>query len=186
MPYAYVYAPFSGWVTQRDSADHCPCYDYGSCGSDMQPIDIGPSGTQPYYINLYLNYPTVKSIAIYTYTGNPYECCDSRPVSNNLKRAIRVSLYSNWNRSGYVGWVLFGHVNLSGQYLPNVDANGNISQKWVGRLGKVVTNETDPSEPSCYDGSHIHMECISPGVYYDSSSSMSQGSSRVYKFWLGY
>jgi hypothetical protein len=147
----------------------------------MQPIDIAPSGTQPYYINLYVNYSTVKSIAIYTYTSGLWECCDSRPVSNNLKRAIQVNLYSGWNRSGFIGLVLFGHIDLSGQYLPNVDANGNISQKWVGRLGKVVTNEIDPN---CYTGAHIHMECADPGVYYDGSTSMSQGSSIVYKFWF--
>lgn len=192
MSYAYVYAPFSGTVTQRDAAGHCPCYDSGECGSDMQPIDIAPSGTAPYYINLYVNYSTVKSIYIATYTSGSWECCDSSPVSNNLKRAIRVNLYSGWNRSGYIGYVLFGHVDLSGQYLPNVDANGNISQKWVGRLGKVVTDETDPNcsdgdpdTPCCYSGAHVHMECGNPGVYYDTRTSMTQGSSPVFEFWFG-
>jgi len=150
MPTIYVYAPFTGNISQCNDDYHCPCTDGSSCVySGLKPIDISAvAGT---VIKLYVNYPYIKSINWSEDTGGgSFECCDSESTPTNLKRAVKVNLYADVNYGCYVGWVLFGHVDATGRNLPN----GNISQKEVGVVGKVSSG----SGYTCYGGPHLHME----------------------------
>lgn len=177
MSWAYVYAPFTGGVSQRNNGTHWPCTDGYTPPSPLSPIDIGAPAAR--IIDLFVNYPTVKSVYIYSTTNGSFECCDTSNVNNNLRRAIRVNLYSGWNRTGYIGWALFGHVDITYQYIP-IDGNGNLSQKWVGRLGQVPNGY----DQTCYAGTHTHMECNSSGSYYDNSWWVTAGSTPIYKWWF--
>lgn len=153
MPTVYVYAPLSGKITQCNDNYHCPCTDSSDPNrcvySSLKPIDISAVGGTA--IKLYVNYPYIKSISWEEDTGGgSFECCDGESTPTDLKRAVRVYLYADYNHACLVGWVLFGHVDEDGRNLPN----GNISQKEAGVVGKVSSG----SGYDCYGGAHLHME----------------------------
>jgi hypothetical protein len=147
MPTVYVYAPVSGTVIRCNTSAHCPCTDSCPCGG-CYAIDISASaGTQ---IKLYVNYPYIKSVYWEEDTSGSFECCDGVNVPIDLKRALRVHLYADYNYGCYVGWVLFGHIDPTGRNIQN----GNISSREVGVVGRVPSG----SGYSCYSGPHVHME----------------------------
>lgn len=169
----YVYAPFSGTITQCNSGSHTPCTDGGS-PSTHKPVDISAAaGTS---IRLYVNYPSIRCVSWQEDTSGSFECCDGQSVPTDLKRAIRVWLYGKPNFECPVGWVLFGHINKSGFSIPN----GNISQNYVGKLGTII----NASGYGCYSGPHLHMEVSSAWGYNSgcsTGSSVTGGTTRLYK-----
>jgi len=178
---AYIYAPFTGSVGRRDTSNHCPCTDGQACGSAMRPMDLLYLGSTN--INAYVSFSTIRSVSITDYlSGTAYECCDQYSVSDNLHRATVVRLYKYSNRVGYIGYVLYGHLNISNRSL-NIDSNGNLNQNYVGRLGSVVTNETNPN---CYTGYHLHMEVSVPGQFYNSGTNITVGATPIYYFNFDY
>lgn len=176
MALAYVYAPFSGTVTQGAVSTHCPCTDCSpscGCASTYEPVDIATSAGVS--INLYVNYPTVRSISYDMTTTDPFECCDGNSDAN-LKRAVKVHLYGAVNYCCYIGWVLFGHINLSGFSL----VNGNIAANYCGQLGTVLSAPNPPI--SCYSGPHEHMEASTSGVLLRSSGTVTGGTTALYQW----
>jgi len=119
------------------------CGNHGTCVGGTSPVDIARTGGS---WNLYLrvNYPTVKSIKTYV----ELRCCTG--CATKYRRTIKVKLYQCPNAIGYIGTVMYAHVD-NPQVAHNKVYNLTSSSK---KLGTMPTGSCG----GCYTGPHSHME----------------------------
>lgn len=171
MTLAFVYAPFSGRVTNLDNG---ACASHFACSGESGLVDIGTSGSV-LTLYLYVNYPTIAKI----YISTQYLCCCK---TNNVYRKARIiDLYATNNR--YVGSVLYGHINTD---IGVSDGWHPLSGSSFGPLGQVSAGSCCPPcgcSSCCYTGTHTHMGCyggIRMPLY--CGQWVSGGSTAIYRF----
>lgn len=105
-------------------------------------------------------------------------CCPGC-TTTDLKRSVKIYLYRQRNYEGYVGYVLFGHVES-----PQL-SNGGRNYAPSGELIGYTPN--DDCADGCYSGEHLHTEAepasavtLSVEVY--SYQLLTAGSTTVYKW----
>jgi hypothetical protein len=158
MTTAYVRAPFSGCISGKavycvadEPGEHCcNCDDscngsggtHWTCGGGSNPIDI--CGTAGSSIYLRVNYPTVRCVQVWV----AFPCCSG--CADKYRRTVKVDLYSQPNMVGYIGTIVFAHVDnptvLDGQMF-------NLTSSSL-KLGYVPSGSCG----NCFTGPHVHME----------------------------
>ena len=147
MALAFIYAPFSGRITNLDNG---VCAPHFACSGESGLVDIGTCGSLT-DLYLYVSYPAVVKVYIYTRTL----CCCKAPGGYGLTRIV--DLYATNNR--YLGSILFGHIDTGNGVR---DGWHSISGSSFGPLGKVPGGSCCPPcgcSLCCYTGPHTHMGC---------------------------
>ncbi len=193
MPYAYLYAPVSGSVTNLDHRQCCctccpsntcpgtcncsetcnnnncltPC-THIACNGGGGMVDIGTGDSEIY---LQVNATVVRSIRTYVQA-----LCCNRDTSS-YSRAVTVELWSQQYANGvHIGTILYGHIDN-----PQVGHN-NIINLASGslRLGYTLGGPYG----SCFSGRHIHMEKWAGSRVVQCGAGTTRGSTLIYQFYF--
>lgn len=163
MPTAYVYSPFTGYISQGPGCNG----NHVLCGSGASPVDVAGSGT----IKLYVNYPTVK----YVYVQVALLCCNVSGANDDQKRTVKLDLYDA--QSCLYGSVLYGHIRSlqvsHGQWITLTSSNLPIGQT-VSTL-----------HSTCYQGIHIHMQRSGGTTHTSCGANVNQGTTPIYSWNTG-
>ncbi len=164
MATAYVFSPFTGWISGRDNYccnsgdpnNQSTCSDpcLGTCGYHpptqsgfTSPIDVNaPTDTE---IRLYVNWTTVKSVII---RDNASPVC-APGVSDPWNDGRAVELYCYNDGHGLIGKVFYGHVNNPISNLNQVITQPGSGYVVIGR----VPGPCGGCGTSCYPKTHVHM-----------------------------
>ena len=159
MPTAYVYSPFTGFISQGPGCNG----SHATCGSGTSPLDIAGLGN----INLYVNYPTVR----YVYVQVGSFCCAVSGANADHKRTVKLDLYdTNYCKFGSV---LYGHVR-----------HVAVTNGWIAltstalHLGQTV----NVTHPVCYPGIHIHLQRNGGSTHVSCGAQVTQGTSLIYRW----
>lgn len=168
MSIAYVYAPITAWTYHHGSS--------GGCSNGVEMMDISRDAAVGNWINLYVSYPTIKSVEF----QRPDNCC---PCTQNTKNAVKVLLYGEYNKNCYLGAILYGH--MTNPISPGwTNLNGNFG----GQIGKVLGTDYCwcYGNPSTGTGAHVHTEVWLGTRTTYSGQYVYQGSTVIYQWAAGY
>lgn len=163
MSTAYVYAPYTAWALIW--AGH------SACSGGQQLTDIARDNTQGSALDVYVNYPTVKSVEFERVDS----CCGA--CGNNIRHAVKVHLYALINKQCYIGTILYGHLSN-----PIGNSWKNLGSSWAGRVGYVVDA---PGTCTCYTGDHVHVEVWGGQRLVGHNTYIYKGSTAIYKWIFG-
>lgn len=187
----YLYSPIDGksWGqacyckksykcggVSKNCRNTTPCYDSGcSDGASVcnhfniifgGMLDI--SGTLGNAVNFYAS-SNIKSIEI----KHVKYCCGSR--SEPWTWGLEVHVYCNENYTGYIGKVLYCHVE-------NRIAAGKYN---TGLWGKQIATLPKNCNCACSKGIHVHMESPGTSNSFSCDANLTKGSTWVYKWVIG-
>ncbi len=159
MAYAYVYSPTTAWAFHHGNNDP-------SCSGGGNMMDLSRDATAGHNINVYVNYPTIKSVEFQRVDS----CC---PCTQNTRNAVKVHLYGQINKGCYIGTILYGHMtNPISSYWTN------LSGSYAGKVGNVLGTDIC----SCYTGIHVHLEVWGGTRLPYSGQYCNQGSTAIYRW----
>ena len=163
MSVAYVYAPYTAWALVYGG--------HNDCSGGQKLMDLSRDNTQGLPLDVYVNYPSVKSVKFERLDN----CCNI--CGQDIQNAVKVKLYGAINKQCYFGAILYGHLN-------NPIAAGwkNLGSSWAGRVGYVVNA---PGNCTCYTGEHVHLEVWGGQRLVSNYAYVYKGSTPIYKWTFG-